>query len=173
MKSNNEMLDLAHLLAEEFEISIATEDQLQKVIDLVRGVPAQGTPEEQFCAWLSGYLGAKLGRDELNEFEANDIRSMLNRALAGHLVSPKFVGSLAEGEDEDSYDRGWKAGYEAAVTSRSPAASADQDDIVERLRDHGLFSKQERMKLFIEAADRIEALRRPSQPESAAEERRK
>jgi hypothetical protein len=42
MSSNNEMLDLAHLLAEEFEISVATEDQLQKVIDLVRGPPSQG-----------------------------------------------------------------------------------------------------------------------------------
>lgn len=45
------------------------------------GMPNRGSPE-WFCQWLKGYLNAIPGRDELDAFEANNIRNTLNEVIA-------------------------------------------------------------------------------------------
>lgn len=72
-------------------------DSLRRIVFFKKGAdhtfsPAQPTPErgspEWFCQWLSGYLNCITGRDELDAFEANSIRSELARVFPSPAAVP-------------------------------------------------------------------------------------
>lgn len=74
--------------------------------------------------------------------------------------------AMRDMDDEHPNDRVYALArwFDAALASpfiegQAGGGETSDDDIVSRLTDHGLYNKQERMKLFIEARDEIVRLR--------------
>ncbi|MCK1585453.1 Lar family restriction alleviation protein [Bradyrhizobium sp. 168] len=75
--------------------------------DAAQDVPERGSPE-WFCQWLRGYLGCITGRDELDAFEANSIRSELAQvASQPSPAAPVETPPRAWLEAKAEVDAGW------------------------------------------------------------------